>query len=51
MSYPFGQLFGLFLRYVQRSFICPHKFEKNLQNFLETAQIHRNYNEGSFTML
>ena len=34
----FGLLFGLFLRFVQRLFVCPHKLEKNLSFFLESAE-------------
>ena len=36
----FGLLFGLFLRFVQRSFVCPHKLEKNPRNFLEPKEKH-----------
>ena len=34
----FGQLFGLIPRFVQRSFVCPHKLEKIPRNFLESAE-------------
>ena len=43
MSYPFGQLFGLFPRYVQRCGVCPYKLEKNLGFFLESEEIRRNF--------
>ena len=39
----FGHFFFLFLKFVQRSSVCPHKFEKNLCFLLESAQNHRNF--------
>ena len=41
----FGQLFCLFPRYVQRWGICPHKLEKILRFFLESA-----YNLHNFAL-
>ena len=39
----FGQLFGLFPLFVQRSVVCPHKFEKNRMFFLESAKNRLNF--------